>query len=440
METAELLKDPRYLRRKMEELLTRRGKILDRAVHEGRDLSEAEKRHSETLQNSVDRYQNLLSEAQDEELKRAGIPRSQGNIGAALRGSQGEPGNGLSFGPGETTESRSGFLLNEYQSEHRNIGQLCQDARWPEMRERRGFSMEIGEEGGFLVPDLLAERILRVGPESSVVRPRCTKIPPDSLHPDAKTGIPTVDSEEGVLGGLQVSWLAEGAEKPEIEKPKLVMVELEPMEVAAHCTVSDKLLRNASAVSIFLESVFRSALYAEEDYQCIQGDGVGKPLGFLNSAAKILVPRDTATTFKFADVAQMMTVFYYSSWSSAVWLINHSVMAQLIEMVDAGSHRVFIGSDPSKLLPPSLLGIPVVFSDRNPVLGATGDVCLLDLGFYLLKNGAGPFIRASEHMRFTENLTVIKMWYGCDGSPWLRKPILMKDGVTKRSPFIILAA
>ncbi|MBA7666104.1 hypothetical protein ES703_74181 [subsurface metagenome] len=427
--------DIRLLMRKKSELLLKRQKILDEAVLEDRGQTASENALTRSLMNQVDQLDVEITEAQAEERQRCGSS-GQAEIRNALMGRNGEPEAGVTFG--SSGGSRFGFLQNELRTGHKSVGEFCQDARWPEMREQRGFSMTLGEEGGFLVPDLLAERILQVTPESSIVRPRCTIIPPDEAHPDAKVGIPCVDSEEGVLGGVQVSWLAEGAEKPEIKKPKLVMLELEPKEVGAHCVVTDKLLRNASAITVFLETTFRQALYSEEDDQCISGDGVGKPLGILNSDAKILVPRNTGMTFKFEDVARMMTVFYYINWTSAVWLINHTVLAQLIEMVDAGSHRVFIGADPSKLLPPSLLGIPCIFSDRNPVLGATGDVMLLDLRFYLLKSGSGPFIKASEHMLFTENKTIIKMWYGCDGSPWLRKPILMKDGVTKRSPFVVL--
>jgi len=67
-------------------------------------------------------------------------------------------------------------------------------------------------------------------------------------------------------------------------------------------------------------------------------------------------------------------------------------------------------------------------------------VILADFSYYLIKNGSGPFILASEHKYFTENKTVVKAFYNVDGSPWLRNPITLRDGVTEVSPFVVLEA
>jgi HK97 family phage major capsid protein len=109
-------------------------------------------------------------------------------------------------------------------------------------------------------------------------------------------------------------------------------------------------------------------------------------------------------------------------------------------MVDAGNHRVYISADPSRSLPPTLMGIPTVFTGRTPTIGETGDVMLCDLAYYLLKTSARPFIQASEHVLFKENKTVVKTFYNVDGSHWLKKPITMRDGVTEMSPFVVLEA
>ncbi|GAI99608.1 unnamed protein product [marine sediment metagenome] len=248
-----------------------------------------------------------------------------------------------------------------------------------------------------------------------------------------------MDSEEGgYLGGVKLYWMVEGGEKPEI-KAKMYLITLEPHEMAAHTIVTDKLLRNdAGAASAFLERIFRIAVFDEEDYQFLCGDGVGKPLGILSSGCRIEVLRNTTSTFKFEDVAAMLSKFTYDSWGRGVWVINASVLPQLIAMVDAGNHRVYVGADPSKGLPPTLMGIPTVFTGRTPILGNAGDVMLCDFSYYLVRTGSGPFVQASEHFKFTENKTVVRTFYNVDGSPWLKAPITLRDGVTKVSPFVIL--
>ena len=72
-----------------------------------------------------------------------------------------------------------------------------------------------------------------------------------------------------------------------------------------------------------------------------------------------------------------------------------------------------------------------------PQLGARGDLALVDLSYYLIKDGSGPFIASSEHVHFTTNKTVIKAFWNVDGAPWLNTPIVQENGDTQ-SPFVVL--
>jgi HK97 family phage major capsid protein len=64
-------------------------------------------------------------------------------------------------------------------------------------------------------------------------------------------------------------------------------------------------------------------------------------------------------------------------------------------------------------------------------------VLLADWNYYLIKDGSGPFVAASEHVHFTKNKTVIKMFWNVDGAPWMQAPIKEENG-WQVSPFVAL--
>jgi HK97 family phage major capsid protein len=330
-----------------------------------------------------------------------------------------------------------GFKKNGYRTSHENLGEFLRDVKFPE--ERSGMNMSVGSSGGYLIPDQFLDSLLSVEPEKSIVRARSTVLPPGD-HPDAKVGVPTLDYDEGGhQGGVRVYWTDEGQELTETDAELQDLV-LEPKSVVAFVAITNKLLRNDSGTAhAFLDRTFRDALFDEEDFTFLNGDGAGKPLGVLNSGAAISVTRNTSTSFKFADVAAMLARFKYDSWKSrsTCWVINASVLNELITMVDAGDNRVFVGADPSKGLPANLLGIPVCFTGRTPTLGSRGDVMLCDFSYYIIKTGSGPFVDLVENAYFKKRKSAFVFELNTDGSPWITAPLPSRDGNTY-SPFVVL--
>ena len=82
-------------------------------------------------------------------------------------------------------------------------------------------------------------------------------------HPGLDQG-----NANGVYAGVQVTWIAEGAQKPETE-PLFREIRLEPNEVAAHVVVTDKLLRNSAAAGALVSSLRKAIIAAEEDASCL---------------------------------------------------------------------------------------------------------------------------------------------------------------------------
>ena len=316
-------------------------------------------------------------------------------------------------------------------SEYRNLGEWF-------INERRTMSMGNGGAGGILVPDKFVNTILSMAAEGGIVRPRATVFEPGT-PPDAKVTIP-VDNQfgtNGVFSELTMQWIGEGGTKPETT-PALTYIELEPKELGGHTIVTDQLLRNAPVLSGYLQSKYRQYVIAQEDYQFLRGDGVGRPQGIIGCAGEKTVTRNTASSVLFADVRAMLAALPADSWNNAVWVANQTLLPQLINLVDAAGNTVFMVGDITKKVPASLFGLPVVFTGRTPPLGTKGDLLLCDFNYYLIQDGSGPFMASSEHVYFTSNKTVVKMFTMVDGAPWVKSTLTLEDGSTTVSPFVVL--
>lgn len=310
--------------------------------------------------------------------------------------------------------------------------------RAPRNDGERALSMGVGTAGGYALPDQFRDTLLQVGLQEAHVRPRAQVIPPGD-PPDAKITIPALDqtTAKGVYGGVTISWIAEGGTKPETQF-YLQEISLEPKEVAGHMNCTDKLLRNWGAASSLIERQFRLAVIGSEDTAFLTGDGVGKPLGVLNvnNPGAITVNRNTASSVKWADLYGMYKNFYSAS---GVWLISKSCVDQFISMVDAASNLVWQTSARDSM-PQAIFGMPIIWSTRVPTLGTRGDVSLLDLSYYLVKDGSGPIFESTNAVYFTRNITTFKITWNVDGQGWLKTPIPYEYSTSSTaSPFVVLA-
>jgi HK97 family phage major capsid protein len=162
----------------------------------------------------------------------------------------------------------------------------------------------------------------------------------------------------------------------------------------------------------------------------------------LTAPATIGVSRGTASTIVFNDVANMMIKFLGMTGGTGVWIASQSTLGQILQLKDSVGNAIFISSGNAGAQGPvsqTLFGKPIYFTFNQPVLGTKGDLMLVDPAYYLIKDGSGPFIQASEHVNFTSDQTIIKMTWWYDGEPWVKAPLLMPDASSTASPFVVLS-
>lgn len=302
------------------------------------------------------------------------------------------------------------------------------------------MSTSSGSTGGFLIPPVFINRLMETAAAATIVRSRAMVLPAGAT-PDAPVTIPALDQDgtnpQNSYGGIQVTWIAEGGEKPKTDA-KFRQITLEPKEVAGHVVVTDKMLRNAPVLGAFLARTLPAALYSAEDVAFINGNGIGKPLGFIGSGAAYAVTRSgSPATVEYDDVVEMIS---RAKGENLIFIAAKGLFPTIAKMQDPSGQYIWVaGSNGGArdAVPGTLLGYPVIFTERAPAAGEKGDLALVDLMQYLVKDGVGVTIAASEHVEFINNKTVVKAFMTTDGQPWMKQPFVGLDG-REYSPFVVL--
>jgi HK97 family phage major capsid protein len=184
--------------------------------------------------------------------------------------------------------------------------------------------------------------------------------------------------------------------------------------------------------------MFGRAVGSKENYAFFRGDGVGKPMGLLNSGAIIAASRSAASAVALDDLGEMMSDFLPSSWGNGAWFINPDVVQKLIGLVSAP--LAFMNADLANArVPLKLLGMPVYITGALPALNTQGDILLVDPSYYLIGDRQALTIAFSEHYKFISDQGTWRFTHRVDGQPWLENSITLENASTTVSPFVALA-
>lgn len=323
-------------------------------------------------------------------------------------------------------------------AEHRSFGEFLQCVRdGGQGLETRDVAMKTGQSMGFAVPDQFDAAIRMIDLPTAIFRPRATVIPAGS-PPDAKFTMNSLDQSgsKGVYGGVAITWVDENAEIADAGDPAIKQITLEPKQASGYIDISQKLLDNAPACGALVEQLLRGAIYsAEEDSFYANGTGVGRPLGIVGCDAEIEVTRTTASQIAYADVCNMFAKMKLGG--SPVFVASQTTLPQLMTLQDANGNSMW-QPNAREGAPMSLLGYPLLLSDLAPALGTKGDLALVDLKYYYIKDGSGLSILINPYENMGKRLVRIYAFWNVDGQPMLTSPLLLRDGTSTVSPFVIL--
>jgi len=296
----------------------------------------------------------------------------------------------------------------------------------------------VGASGGFLVPPEHRTDLQSAIGEMAIVRPRAQII----RMARRQVTMPVLDQTGTTAGrthwhgGLVFYWTEEAASKTASDA-SFRDLSLVAHKLIGYTQASDELVSD-SAIS--LEDFFRGPMgYAggvawTEDYAFLRGTGAGQPLGIINAGATITVNRTATMDVQYGDLTDMLMNFMPNRMG--VWIISQSCMARLLEEEDTAGNLIW--GDMSTGRPNTLLGMPVVFSEKVPTLGTAGDVVLADFSYYVIGDRQATTIESTQYDAWSQDKTSWRVVHRVDGKPWMSAPFTLSDGTSQVSPFVIL--
>lgn len=313
---------------------------------------------------------------------------------------------------------------------------------------RNSFGSIVPADGGFLIPEEMRSEILSTSLESAIVRPRARIVPMSSL----RLGYPAVDETShasSVYGGIVAYWTEEGATFTE-SQASFGSVTLDAKKLVIYCEAPNELIADAPAFQSFLSEILPEAMGFEEDDAFLTGSGTGQPLGALNGDAMVEVTETTANLIVWDDIVTMFSRVLPQSMSRGVWIAAPDTFPQLATMTvnvqnvagteNVGGSAVWLQNGVGGP-PVTILGRPVIFSEKVPALGTTGALSFVDFSFYLIGDRQAIQASSSPHVKFASDKTAFKLVERVDGRPWLNSAITPRNGSSNTlSPFVTLAS
>lgn len=302
-----------------------------------------------------------------------------------------------------------------------------------------GYMREGASNDGYMVPPEFRDRIWeRVLAGDNLI----SEIDSEPTNSNQVNDL-TDDTTPWGTTGVKAFWRAEASQmtatRPSVTPRSVILHEL-----YAFVTATDELIEDAPRLNARLDVKASEAIGYKLDDGIIDGDGVGKPLGWNKSPAMITVAKESgqaADSLAPMNIAKMLSRMLPEAVARSHWRMNSDVVPQLMTMTLDGN---LLWTPPQSGFQGApggfLLGRPIRFSEHSPTLGDKGDVQLVDpKGYYGLTKAGGVKFASSIHLYFDYGLQAFRWTVRFGGQPHLRAPVSPKNGTTTKSHFVQLA-
>lgn len=299
----------------------------------------------------------------------------------------------------------------------------------------------VGEDGGFLVPEEISSEILKKmgGDDSLMSRTTALQVSGNNLTIN-------VDETQPWNGGVTAAWTNEGGTIAE-SKPSFKQASWRLQKLAALVKATDEMLDDATALESYIKAAAPNAIVHQINKAILNGNGVGKPLGIIQSPFAVTVSKESGQandTVVAANILKMYSRMFPASRANAAWYINPAVEEQLRLMVDPNGDYLYIspGGQMNQTPYGMLLGRPVIpLMAGIPALGDLGDIIFGDLSYYyMIRKAGGVKSATSIHLHFDKEVTSFRFSMRLDGRCPFTSPVTTEFGSYQMSGFVLLEA
>ncbi|MCA9013870.1 MAG: phage major capsid protein [Planctomycetaceae bacterium] len=317
---------------------------------------------------------------------------------------------------------------------------------WGMCKAIQGMSEIVGADGGIAILPEFHEKILtRIYQNDIFSRTDHYQVAGNNMT--FPTDPESSRAHGSRAGGLRAYWVGEG-DPLTGTSPKLGETTLKLNKLAVLVYLTEELINDNGMA---LESYVNKKVTEEMEFMLgesiFNGNGVGKPLGLMQSAARVTVPKESgqaANTIVAENILNMWSRMRASSRKSAAWFINQDTEPQLHQMSlgvsTAGGQLVYM--PPTGLAGASyatLMGRPVIPTEFNETLGTEGDILLASLDDYITISKGGIEQAESMHVEFLTDQLALRFIMRIDGKPWETQPLTPFKGTATQSSFVTLA-
>lgn len=304
-------------------------------------------------------------------------------------------------------------------------------------------------EGGFLVQQDFSTALLGEMHDVGNILSRVRRLPLGGNSNGTK--LPVVDESSRAngsrFGGVRAYWANEG-DTVAASKPKLRALKLELEKLMGIGYATEELLQDSDLLEAVMRPAFLEEMTFVAEDAIVNGDGAGKPLGYLNSGALVTVDKESgqaSATIVAMNILNMWSRTPIRSRKNLIWLVNQDVEPQLWGLT-------YVSGDARALLytPPGvngnnsefglLMGRPVIPIEYAATLGAAGDIQLIDPQAYATIDKNGIKQASSMHVRFLYDEMAFRFTFRIDGKPVWNKAVTPFKGSNTISPYVVLQA
>lgn len=416
----------------------------------------------------IEAVQNALSKTAVGLAERKAALLATSRIANATSGLVVNLGSGISTRPAwEDDKEKFGFrnqqeylgsVINAYKNKHNP------DAIDPRLRAcvmdavgTDEFSKASWESSGVTVPRGFINTVMQLEPEADQFTGLMTRIPMTAPVVDIPARVDK-NHTTSVTGGFQIYRGKETA-APTMSTSAMEVISLKAHELNGAAAATNQLMNDSPmSIAALIDQGLRQEAMSFRMNEFINGNGVGRPLGFLhaNNLALLTVLREVsqATT----DIVNGMNILKMRQrvwgYQNAVWMCSQDLYPSIatlnIESTNAaGIVKLFYPST-GPGLPDTLLGRPVIWTEymNGITSGQDGSAisewnsnflaCVNPTQILFGERGSAGLTR-SIHVRFLEREEVFLFTSFDDARPWWNSVMTPKKAGLTLSPFVVLS-